>query len=130
MNLSGLRINTVRRMWSITNQLNILYESNWTQLVLAELIEFEGRLFESLAAESSQSSDSGSLELSSDSESERAKAKDKDKARDRSRSMKKSLIHSLATITTIGEFQNWNLLCEYCTIVEQNVSIDDVCVSK
>lgn len=46
--LGELRLRSVRRMWNITNQLNILYEANWTELVLAELVDFERQLIGSL----------------------------------------------------------------------------------
>lgn len=42
--ISDLRLESAQRMWNITNQLNILYESNWTKLILAELESFEEKL--------------------------------------------------------------------------------------
>lgn len=48
--LQELRMESVRKMWNITNRLNILYESNWSSLVLEELIEFERRLVDSMAS--------------------------------------------------------------------------------
>lgn len=113
--LSELRLNSVRRMWNITNQLNILYESNWTLLVLDELVEFERRLLESLASSSELET---SLELELELEVEEAEKRDKkttlappgtvagDKnVQTSSRSIKKSFLHSLATITTIGKLK-------------------------
>lgn len=118
--LNELRLQSVRRMWNITNQLNILYEANWTELVLAELIEFEQRLVESLELVG-QTERGAHGELEGPGEGERdedksGKADDKtsksaDKrpasrrtARARLKSIKKSLVHSIATITTMGKW--------------------------
>lgn len=44
--LEELRLKSARRMWNITNQLNILYESNWTRLIVEELEAFESNVLE------------------------------------------------------------------------------------
>lgn len=141
--LNELRLASVRRMWNITNRLNILYESNWTLLVLDELVEFERSLLESLSSEQKElGNESGEkedkdegvnveveIEIEKD-ESEKEKEKEKEspsgKKADKkagstttatattnsdmksgdtksNRSIKKSFLHSLATITTIGK---------------------------
>ncbi|GLJ59109.1 hypothetical protein SUGI_1493060 [Cryptomeria japonica] len=52
--LEAIRLSSARRMWNITNQLNILYESNWTLLVLDELVEFERQLVKALTEATSK----------------------------------------------------------------------------
>lgn len=44
--LEELRLKSAARMWNITNQLNILYESNWTRLIIEELEAFESNVLE------------------------------------------------------------------------------------
>lgn len=118
--LRRLRSNSVRRMWNITNQLNILYESNWTELILVELMEFERIFVESLEQVSRQqqqqdeeSDEEFEGEFDGIDESKKANKDDRGKlqlARSRRqlngrrlRSIKRSFVHSLATITTMGE---------------------------
>lgn len=59
VSLEELRLNSARRMWNITNQLNILYESNWTLLVIDELVEFERQLVNALSSVMSKQEDEG-----------------------------------------------------------------------
>ena len=100
--IERLRAQSVRRMWNITNQLNILYESNWTELVLAELVEFEQRLVDSLER---QSSGTQAPEASRQSEPERGdgRARELEASRRRVETLKRALVHALATITTMGK---------------------------
>lgn len=121
--LNELRLTSVRRMWNITNRLNILYESNWTLLVLDELVEFERSLLETLSSRETEIESGGSdvdveveveIEIEAESEKESPSGKkstDKKttngeiKSEDKStRSIKKSFFHSLATITTVGKY--------------------------
>lgn len=116
-NLAELRLNSVRKMWNITNQLNILYESNWTLLVLDELIEFESRLMDLIKVNEREAIDLElELELDSEEDKNRRENADADRREEaqrkrkqqleqqrRSKSIKKSIVHSLATITTIGK---------------------------
>lgn len=107
-----LRALAARRMWNITNQLNILYESNWTKLVLDELVEFERALVRTLANCDDNDDDSPDLELeleaeNEDSDKKRSKEKQsqqqqQQQQRRRKRSIARSLVHSIATLTTIG----------------------------
>ncbi|XP_013780335.2 TWiK family of potassium channels protein 7-like [Limulus polyphemus] len=39
--VTEMREDTVRRLWDITNNLNILYKDNWTRLVSAEIDKFQ-----------------------------------------------------------------------------------------
>lgn len=141
--LRELRLRSVQRMWNITNQLNILYESNWTELVLAELVDFERRLIGALesgeagaelkrdeqqqaAAQEGSEHESDRKqgqerkeEVQEDEEGQegekRRRAAAKQRAREaearrskakqeaRLKSLKRALVHSLATITATGK---------------------------
>lgn len=133
--LDELRLDSVRRMWNITNRLNILYESNWTELVLAELVEFERKFVESLEGsvaeferEAGEDGDEGEGDArpqekgdknekqqqqaakaannKNDDKSEKSTGSSesaKQLARARLKSIKRALVHSLATITTMGK---------------------------
>ncbi|KAL1502473.1 hypothetical protein ABEB36_007609 [Hypothenemus hampei] len=52
--ISVLRAETVSRLWSITEDLNILYKENWTKLAAEEVLVFQDALFKAL-----KNSDSG-----------------------------------------------------------------------
>lgn len=43
-----LRSKTVERLWSITEDLNILYKENWTKLAAKELMDFQKVLIKSM----------------------------------------------------------------------------------
>lgn len=101
--LAELRQSSVRRMWNITNRLNILYEANWTALVLDELVDFERQLVESLERSKFENADQVEDDAMREDEESNEKKKEKTKKKNRSGSMKKSFVHSLATITTIGK---------------------------
>lgn len=45
-----LRSKTVERLWSITEDLNILYKENWTKLAAKELMDFQKVLIKSMQA--------------------------------------------------------------------------------
>ncbi|CAH2238374.1 jg18020 [Pararge aegeria aegeria] len=45
-----LRSKTVERLWSITEDLNILYKENWTKLAAKELMDFQKILIKSMQA--------------------------------------------------------------------------------
>lgn len=46
--IGDLRTQTVDRLWSITENLNILYRENWTKLAAEEVLEFQEALFRAL----------------------------------------------------------------------------------
>lgn len=104
--LSQLRSMSARRMWNITNQLNVLYEANWTSLVVDELAEFERQLVEALASlddqpdeqQEWQDEQAGKEQNELDKKSKQREAKQNKPIK----SWRKSLVHSLATITTMG----------------------------
>ncbi|XP_030754935.1 TWiK family of potassium channels protein 7-like [Sitophilus oryzae] len=52
--IGALRAETVSRLWSITEDLNILYKENWTKLAAEEVLVFQDALFKAL-----RNSDSG-----------------------------------------------------------------------
>lgn len=45
---TDLRSKTVERLWSITEDLNILYKENWTKLAAKELMDFQKVLIKSI----------------------------------------------------------------------------------
>lgn len=97
-----LRNSSAKRMWDITNKLNILYEANWTAQVLDELAEFERRL-EKLESVSRD-------ELTLHQGAERVEPVDSTKvhASGRKRSLghlSRALIHSVAILTGEGKFK-------------------------
>lgn len=47
---TDLRSRTVERLWSITEDLNILYKENWTKLAAKELLDFQRVLLKSVRA--------------------------------------------------------------------------------
>lgn len=47
-NAGELRAETVDRLWSITENLNILYRENWTRLAAEEVLLFQEALFKTL----------------------------------------------------------------------------------
>lgn len=119
--LRELRMESVRRMWNITNRLNILYESNWSALVLDELVEFERRLAESSAADGRRCDDADENDIEIDAgdgdgaddddrdtkrkgDGKRQQQRQRNALADRIRSVRRAFLHSLATITTIGKW--------------------------
>ena len=57
--VNDLRSQTVDRLWSITENLNILYRENWTRLAAEEVLEFQEALFRVMRRSSSTSSAGG-----------------------------------------------------------------------
>ncbi|KAI4454875.1 potassium channel subfamily k [Holotrichia oblita] len=96
--ISDLRTQTVDRLWSITENLNILYRENWTKLATEEVLEFQEALFRAL-----KSTGSGYIENSADGtifyhhHTHRW-------------SFSSSFLYSLTLITTIGTFLPSNKL--------------------
>jgi hypothetical protein len=43
-----IRSRTVEKLWSITEDLNILYKDNWTRLAAQEVLKFQDRLMRNL----------------------------------------------------------------------------------
>ena len=44
LNLTELRSDTIRKMWKITETLNVLYEANWTAQVAKEMEDFQSKI--------------------------------------------------------------------------------------
>lgn len=87
-----LRARTVERLWSITEDLNVLYKENWTRLAAREVFEFQENLARGLRRTSSQ------YEPSS-----RSRDHSIDRRPHRRWTFSGSLLYSLTLITTIGE---------------------------
>ncbi|KAF7411575.1 hypothetical protein HZH66_000471 [Vespula vulgaris] len=85
-----LRARTVERLWSITEDLNILYKENWTRLAAKEILEFQENL-------------SRGLRRTSPYEPLAPTHQSRDSEMDKRRwTFSGSLLYSLTLITTIG----------------------------
>lgn len=80
-----LRTQTVERLWSITENLNILYKENWTRLAAEEVMMFQESLFKVL------NDYEGNLNHLGYPQAHKW-------------SFSSSFLYSLTLITTIGEF--------------------------
>lgn len=100
--MAELRLSSARKMWNITNQLNILYESNWTSLMLDELAQFERLLVEALSSVSQPQAVWRVADEQQDSAETSSKQREirQEKA---IKSWRKSFVHALATVTTMGK---------------------------
>lgn len=52
---NDLRSKTVEKLWSITEDLNILYKDNWTRLAAQEVMEFQDTLVKAMRGNSGAS---------------------------------------------------------------------------
>lgn len=87
--LGELRTQTVDRLWSITENLNILYRENWTRLAAEEVMEFQEGLFRALRGNTVSDGEGGhTLYYSTQAHKW---------------SFSSSFLYSLTLITTIGE---------------------------
>ncbi|XP_034180998.2 TWiK family of potassium channels protein 18 isoform X1 [Osmia lignaria lignaria] len=89
-----LRARTVERLWSITEDLNVLYKENWTRLAAREVFEFQENLARGLRRTSSQYEPVGT--------STRSRDHSMDRRPHRRWTFSGSLLYSLTLITTIG----------------------------
>lgn len=85
---NDLRSKTVERLWSITEDLNILYKENWTKLAAKELLEFQRVLVSSMRGGAGGGA-AGRAELEHE--------------RDYRWTFSTSFLYALTLITTIGE---------------------------
>lgn len=90
-----LRSKTVERLWSITEDLNILYKENWTKLAAKELMDFQKVLIKSIRGGAALES-----RLSFEHET------------DYRWTFSSSFLYALTLITTIGKF----LILVYCML--------------
>ncbi|KAK0093572.1 hypothetical protein PV326_013215 [Microctonus aethiopoides] len=97
-----LRVSTVERLWSITEDLNVLYKDNWTRLAEREILDFQDKMTHNLNRDRSSTFSvySGTIQRSS-----RGHERYKDSRAtipDRRWTFGGSLLYSLTLITTIG----------------------------
>ncbi|XP_025995300.1 potassium channel subfamily K member 18 isoform X2 [Solenopsis invicta] len=90
-----LRARTVEKLWSITEDLNVLYKENWTRLAAREVLEFQ----ENLARGLRRTSYEQTPPLSPRSREHHA---DSRRLHGRRWTFSSSLLYSLTLITTIG----------------------------
>lgn len=91
-----LRARTVEKLWSITEDLNVLYKENWTRLATREVLEFQ----ENLARGLRRTSYEQVPPLSPRSREHHADRR----LHGRRWTFSGSLLYSLTLITTIGSF--------------------------
>lgn len=80
--VSNLRQETVRRLWEITDKLNVLYKDNWTRMVSHEVKHFQTELIAAVK-DGYDGKDGGSQQWS----------------------FSGAFLYSLTVITTIGEWE-------------------------
>lgn len=84
-----IRSRTVEKLWSITEDLNILYKDNWTRLAAQEVLDFQNILVHSLRKQSYQVIPATT---------------NQHRGRHHRWTFSSSLLYSLTLITTTGEF--------------------------
>lgn len=99
--ISDLRTQTVDRLWSITENLNILYRENWTRLAAEEVLEFQEALFKALRGTGGGYGSGRTMYYMQGTHKW---------------SFSSSFLYSLTLITTIGEFKYISRpTCSFCT---------------
>lgn len=102
-----LRARTVKKLWSITEDLNVLWKENWTRLAAREILEFQDNLVRSLRRTSSPyETVSPLLSRSRDHHVDK-------RLHNRRWTFSSSLLYSLTLITTIGQSSVLTILLFY-----------------
>ena len=55
--LEHKRLETIARLWNITETLNVLYRENWTMMANVEIIKFQNEMVQSMRDEMRESGD-------------------------------------------------------------------------
>lgn len=104
-----LRDRTIERLWSITEDLNVLYKENWTRLATREVLEFQKSLIHGLK--------SPIFPSPHDSISSRRYDSQNKKGHSQRWTFSSSLLYSLTLIATIGNYnQQFNQM--YCSYLQ------------
>jgi len=86
------RARTVEKIWTITENLNILYRENWTKLADKEIAQFQDQLVKRITEDMMASQNAGTYTGGSASVPEYEW------------NFPKAFLYSLTVLTTIGEF--------------------------
>lgn len=95
------RARTVEKIWTITENLNILYRENWTKLADREIAQFQDQLVKRIMEDMMATQNAGTYTGSSTSET----VTERRGVSDYEWNFPKAFLYSLTVLTTIGEFQ-------------------------
>jgi len=91
------RAKTVEKIWTITENLNILYRENWTKLADKEIAQFQDQLVKRITEEMASQNAGTYTGGSSETVTER-------RVPEYEWNFPKAFLYSLTVLTTIGEF--------------------------
>ncbi|KAF4527129.1 hypothetical protein B566_EDAN007238 [Ephemera danica] len=101
--VNDIRSRTVERLWSITEDLNILYKDNWTRLASQEVLKFQDSLVHTLRSSSYRGGSGGGSAGSSQQSQQTHQQQHR-------WTFSSSFLYSLTLITTIGKHKSSFLL--------------------
>jgi hypothetical protein len=93
------RARTVEKIWTITENLNILYRENWTKLADKEIAQFQDQLVKRIIEDMMASQNAGTYTGGSTSETVTER-----RVPEYEWNFPKAFLYSLTVLTTIGEF--------------------------